>query len=99
MPNKKIRFILNLKRRDSIRNKELSKSVFLSVTDRVKQLKMNHVFKIKNYKCPPYMLSHFSRLDEDITRMKTRASPTDFFLPKVCGQGITTLFLFAIKES
>ena len=44
------------------------------------------------------MLSHFSRLNEDITRMKTRASATDFFLPRVCGQGTTTLFFSAIKE-
>ena len=76
--NKMIRFILNLKSRDSIRNKELSKSGFLNVTDRVKQLMMNHVFKIRNYKCPPYMLSRFSRLNEDLTGMTTRASETDF---------------------
>lgn len=44
------------------------------------------------------MLSHFSRLDEDITRMTTRASATDFFLPRVCGQGTTTFFFSAIKE-
>ena len=80
-----IRFILN-----SIRNKELSKAGFLSVTDRVKQLQMNHVFKINNHNCSPYMLSHFSRLNEDITRMTTRASATDFFLPRVCGQGTST---------
>ena len=96
--NKMIRFILNLKSRDSIRNKELSKSGFLSVTDRVKQLMMNHVFKIRNYNCPPYMLSHFSRLNEDINRMTTRASATDFFLPRVCGQGTSTFFFSAIKE-
>ena len=48
MQNKIMRFILNLKSRASIRNKELSKAGFLNVKDRVKQLKMNHVFKIKN---------------------------------------------------
>merc|ERR1739840_50068 len=96
--NKMIRFILNLKSRDSIRNKELSKSGFLNVPDRVKQLMMNHVFKIRNYNCPPYMLSHFSRLDEDINRMTTRASATDFFLPRVCEQGTSTFFFSAIKE-
>ena len=98
MQNKIIRFILNLKSRASIRNKELSKAGFLNVTDRVKQLKMNHVFKIKNHTCPPYMLSHFSRLNEDSNRMTTRASATDFFLPRVCGQGTSTFFFSAIKE-
>ena len=44
------------------------------------------------------MLSHFSRLDEDINRMTTRASATDFFLPRVCGQGTSTFFFSAIKE-
>ena len=52
MQNKIIRFILNLTRRDSIRDKELSKAEFLNVTDRVKKLKINHVFNIKNHNCP-----------------------------------------------
>ena len=52
MQNKIIRFILNLTRRDSIRDKELPKAEFLSVTDRVKKLKINHVFNIKNHNCP-----------------------------------------------
>ena len=47
MQNKMVRFILNLRRRDSVKNKELRKVDVLNVPDRVKQLKMNHVFKIK----------------------------------------------------
>ena len=39
---------MNLKSRDNIRNKELMKAGFLDVTNRVRQLKMNHVSKIKN---------------------------------------------------
>ena len=50
MQNKVVRFILNLRRRDSVRNKELRKVDVLSVPDRVMQLKMNHVFKIKKSK-------------------------------------------------
>merc|ERR1712215_465028 len=56
------RFILNLRRRDSVRNKELRKVDMLSVPDRVKQLKMNHVFKIKKQTCPTYMISNYNRL-------------------------------------
>ena len=47
MQNKMVRFMLNLRRRDSVKNKELRKVDVLNVPDRVKQLKINHVFKIK----------------------------------------------------
>ena len=98
MQNKIIRFILNLKSRDSIRKKELLKAGSLDVTNRVKQLKMNHVFKIKNQTCPPYMRSNFNRLNENTERMTTRGSAHNFFLPRVCGQGSNTFFFTAIKE-
>jgi len=62
MQNKIIRFTLN-RRRDSVRNKELLKNDALNVSDRVKQLKMNHVFKIRNQASPSYMLSNFNRLN------------------------------------
>ena len=45
--NKIIRFILNLDNRAHIGNQELEKAGFLQVPDRVKQLKLGHVFKIK----------------------------------------------------
>ena len=51
-----VRFILNL-RSDSVKNKELLKVDVLNVPDRVKQLKMNHVFKIKKQTCPLYILT------------------------------------------
>ena len=98
MQNKIIRFILNMKCRDSIRNKELLKAGYLDVSNRVKQMKMNHVFKIKNQTCPPYMRSNFNRLNENTNRMTTRGSALNFFLPRVCGQGSSTFFFTAIKE-
>ena len=98
MQNKMVRFILNLRRRDSVRNKELRKVDALSVPDRVMQLKMNHVFKIKKQTCPTYMLSNFNRLNANSNRMSTRASATDFFVPRVHGQGANTFFFTAIKE-
>ena len=45
MQNKMVRFTLNLRRRDSVRNKEFLKVDALNVSDRMKQLKMNHVLK------------------------------------------------------
>ena len=98
MQNKIVRFTLNLRRRDSVRIKELLKIDALNVADRVKQLKMNHVFKIKNQTSPSYMLSNFSRLNANNNRMTTRASATDFFVPRVSGQGANTFFFTAIKE-
>ena len=96
MQNKIVRFTLNL--RDSVRNKELLKIDALNVSDQVKQLKMNHVFKIKKQTSPSYMLSNFTRLNANNSRMTTRASATDFFVPRVSGQGANTFFFTAIKE-
>ena len=42
-----IRFILNLKYRDHIGYKELKEAGFLKVSERVKQLKLGHIFKTK----------------------------------------------------
>ena len=36
--------------------------------------------------------------NSNIIRMTTIASATDFVLPRVCGQGTSTLFFSAIKE-
>merc|ERR1711895_406548 len=63
MQNKMVRFTLNLRRRDRVRNKEYLKVDALNVSDRVKQLKMNHVFKIRIQTSQSYMLSHFNRLN------------------------------------
>ena len=90
MQNKVARFILNLRRRDSGRNKELRKVDVLSVPDRVKQLKMNHVFKMKKETCPPYILSNFNRLNANSNRMTTRASAMDFFVLRIHGQRSNT---------
>merc|ERR1712033_92175 len=74
MQNKIVRFTLNLRRRDSVRNKELLKIDALNVSDRVKQLKMNHVLKIRNQTSPSYMLFNFNRLNANNSRRTTRAS-------------------------
>ena len=47
MQNKMIRFILCLDNRSQIENDELTKAGFLNTSDRVKQLKLGHVFKEK----------------------------------------------------
>ena len=52
MQNKMIKFISDLNSRAHIGNQELAKAGYLSVPDRVKQLKLGHVFKIRNGTSP-----------------------------------------------
>ena len=68
--NKMIRFILNLKNRAHIGQKEREKAGFLNVSKRVTQLKLGHVFKISNKSCPQYLAQHFYRLNEKEERLK-----------------------------
>ena len=82
--NKMIRFILNLDNRAHIGNKERVKAGFLNVTDRVKQLKLGHVFKIKSKTSPYYLSTNFQRLNENENRIVTRATANNFFKPRIC---------------
>ena len=68
-----IRFILNLHSRHHIGFKELKEAGFLKVSERVKQLKLGHIFKIKNKTCPSYMNTNFDLLNENTERTKTRS--------------------------
>ena len=58
-------------------NDELNKAGFLKVPDRVKQLKLGHVFKIKNKTPPEYLQTHFLRLKDMENRIRTRATEYD----------------------
>merc|ERR1712121_471861 len=98
MQKKIVGFTLNLRRMDSVRDEELLKIDAPNVSDREKQLKMNNVFKIRNQTCPVYMLSNFNRLNANNNKMTARASATDFFVPRVGGQGANTFFFTAIKD-
>merc|ERR1711872_964237 len=83
MQNKMIRFILKLESRAHIGNDELVKAGFLSVVDRVKQLKLGHVFKIKNKSCPIYLREYFLKLDENTLRRETRSKVYNFQVSRV----------------
>ena len=69
-----------------MRNKELLKIDALNVSDRVKQLKMNHVFKIRNQTSPSYMFSNFNRLNANNSRMTIRASQDFFGRPEISAE-------------
>ena len=96
--NKMIRFILNLDNRAHIGNQERHKAGFLSVSERVRQLNLGHVFKIKNKSCPKYMASNFKLKSEMNTRNITRATAHDFFVPGVASPADKTFFYTAIND-
>merc|ERR1711951_245307 len=66
-----------------------------SVVDRVKQLKLGHVFKIKNKSCPIYLRENFLKLDENTHRRETRSKAYDFQVPRV---NTNTFTYSAVKE-
>merc|ERR1711874_804384 len=93
--NKTMRFILNLNSRTHIGNQELEKAGCLKVPDRVKQLKLGHVFRIKNKICPQYLLANFQLLNENENRIRTRAKANNFYKPRMC---INTFTYSAIDD-
>ena len=97
MQNKLIRFILKLGPRSHIGSDELMKLNMLKVADRVKQLKLNHVFKIYNDTAPHYLNSHFTKLAHT-HRYHTRGSTTNFLVPVMKGQECNSFFYTCIKE-
>ena len=56
---------LKLDNRAHIGNEELEKFGFLKVNDRVKQLKLGHVFKIKKKSCSYYLATNFQNLNDN----------------------------------
>ena len=98
MQNKMIRFISVLDSRAHIGNQELAKAGFLSVPDRVKQLKLGHVLKIRNGTSPYYMTAHFQLLKENENRIVTRATAYNFYTPRVYNQGTNTFFYSSIRD-
>jgi len=98
MQNKVVRFILDLDSRTHIGQSELDKLRFLNVEDRVKQLKLNHVFKIYHNMSPDYLRENFKKTSE-VHRYNTRGSHFNFIIPKVRGQyGSNTFQFTAVKE-
>ena len=88
-----IRFILKLDSRSHIGCNELEKVNMLSVSNRVKQIKLNHVYKISKRTCPEYMCEEFNRISDTELRHCTRASIDNFFLPRVQGNCTNTFFI------
>ena len=76
---------------------ELDSVGFLNVDNRVKQLRLNHVFKIFNGTSPSYLLDHFHKVSES-HRYNTTDSSENFVVPRVSSQASTTFFFNGIKD-
>ena len=85
-----IKYILKLDNRAHIGNDELIRAGFLSVSDRIKQLKLSHVFKIWNKTCPSHLTENFSRLNENTDRSETRSYSSNFQVTRLS----TTTFAY-----
>ncbi len=95
--NKIIRFILNLSSRDHIGQSELDLLKFLNINDRVRQLRLNHVFNIFHSQGASYLSQNFTR-SSNIHSHRTRSSSLNFFVPSVKGVASTTFYYNAIQD-
>lgn len=69
----------------------------LNVENRVKQLRLNHVYKIFNGCCPSYLSEHFTRVSS-LHNYNTRGSSENFIIPNVSGAVSKTFYFNAIKD-
>ena len=70
---------------------------FLNVENRVKQLRLNHIFKIFNGTYPSYLLEHFHKVS-DFHMYNTSGSSKNFFVPHPSGYASTTFFFNGIND-
>ena len=84
LQNKVVRFILGLGSRDSVNCQVLDQVNMLSVENRVKQLRLNHVYNIHHGKAPSYLSAGF-HLNHSNTRSTTNIN---YCVPNtsICGK-------------
>ena len=97
LQNKIARFILNMSPRDHIGQIHLDSIKLLKIHDRVKQLRLNHMFGIFHSAGPLYLQQFFTKISATHTH-RTRSSSLNFHIPRVCGQGSKTFFYQGAKD-
>ena len=95
--NKVVRFILDFGQRASVDNQALHKVNMLCVNDRVKQLRLNHVYNIVHGNAPHYMCHNFILVNQTHS-YNTRASHHNFVQPRIKGKEDGSFFVNAIKD-
>ena len=73
--NKIVRFILNLHHRSRITQTELDRAGVLSVSDRARQLTLNHMFNVHHQIAPSYLCNNFVNLAR---RYNTRGTKSNY---------------------
>ena len=97
--NKMVRFILDYSPRQSVNYDVLSSINMLSVEDRVKQLRLNHVFNIFHQKAPTYMQDNFVLKTARNNGRQTRSvSNLDFNIPRVRTCQSSSFYYSAIQD-
>ncbi len=95
--NKMVRFINNMSYREHIGPSEINNIGWLTVENRIEQLKLNHVHKIINEKAPPYMLNNFKRTNQ-LHCHRTRNSAFSFIVPRVNSNAYNSFYYTSIKS-
>ena len=95
--NKIVRYILNFNHREHVGQTELDSLKFLNVSDRVEQLRLNHVFKIRQGLSPVYLSEGFIQISNS-HRFQTRSSTANFFVPQVKGVESDAFYVIGIKN-
>ena len=95
--NKVVRFINKYNPRRSVRSTDLSKLGMLNVEHRVKQMRLNHVYRIYNNCCPEYMRDNFIQVSE-VHSYSTRHSLHNFKVPSVNNISKSTFYYNAVQD-
>ena len=95
--NKVVRFINKYNPRRSVRSTDLSKLGMLNVEHRVKQMRLNHVYRIYNNCCPEYMRDNFIQVYE-VHSYSTRHSLHNFKVPSVNNIIKSTFYYNAVQD-
>ena len=92
-----MRFINKYNPRRSVRSSDLSKLGMLNVEHRVKQMRLNHVYRIYNNCCPEYMRDNFIQVSE-VHSYSTRHSLHNFKVPSVNNISKSTFYYNAVQD-
>ena len=96
--NKMVRFILDMSPRESINYNDLSSIQVLNIEDRVKQLRLNHVYNICNDRAPSYLRENFVLKSNVSTRHTRSSSNLDFVVPFIKTCQSDTFYYSGIKD-
>ena len=79
-----MRFVLGLPPRSHVGQDEINKIKFLNIEDRINQLCLNHIFKVRAGSSPYYFKEMFTEVS-NVHKFNTRRSSHDYIVPFVKG--------------